>query len=487
MPQSVKEKTIKGIGWSALENILSQGVTFIVGIVLARLLSPEEFGTIGVAMIFVALFNKIVDCGFSNALIRKQNVSQEDYSTTFIFNLLLSFLLYGICYIAAPYIAIFFHNNSLTGVVRWISLTLIINSFAIVQRTRLVKSIDFKTQAKISLIASVLSGIIGIIMAFYGYGVWSLVGQQLSRQFLNTTLLWIVNKWHPTFVFSMKSFKELFSYGGKLMLSGIIDTLFNEITTIVIGRIYTPATLGQYSRAKQFSGIFSSNLSSVMERVTYPVLSEFQHEEEKLLIYYKKIIKVLMMVTSLGTIIIACCSRSIILILIGSKWAEAIIYLQLLAFVELTIPLKNVNLNLMQVYGRSDYILILSIIKRLIELGAICLGLIDIKIMLIGFAFAGVIGFLLNACVTSRISGYKVRAQLKDILPSFLVSLLVGICMYVVGIIVHNIYAALLFQLFVGAIVFMMVSERLQLEEYKFAKKTMFEKIKIKKYGKCKE
>ena len=485
MAQSVKDKTIKGLGWSALESILSQGVTFVVGIILARLLSPDEFGTIGVAMIFVALFNKIVDCGFSNALIRKQDVSQEDYSTTFIFNFLLSLLLYGLCYIVAPYIAIFFHNDLLIGVVRWISLTLIINAFAIIQRTRLVKSINFKTQAKVSLMSSVLSGLFGIVMAFYGCGVWSLVGQQLSRQFLNTTLLWIVNKWYPTLTFSLRSFKELFSYGGKLMLSGIIDTLFHEITTIVIGRIYTPATLGQYSRAKQFSGIFSSNLSSVMERVTYPVLSEFQSEEKKLLEYYKKIIKVLMMVTSLGTILIACCSRSIILILIGPKWTEAIVYLQLLAFIELTIPLKNVNLNLMQVYGRSDYILKLSIIKRFIELGAICLGLIDIKAMLVGFAFVGVIGFLLNAYVTSRLSGYKVGNQLKDIFPSLSVSLLVGVCMYVVGIIVNNIYAAFILQFIVGMSLFVVISEILNLEEYEFTKRLLFEKLNIKKYGKC--
>ena len=482
MAQSVKDKTIKGIGWSALESVLSQGVTFVVGIVLARLLSPDEFGTIGVAMIFVALFNKIVDCGFSNALIRKQDVSQEDYSTTFIFNFLLSLSLYGICYVIAPYIAIFFHNDLLIGVVRWISLTLIINAFAIIQRTRLVKSINFKTQAKVSLISSVLSGIIGVVMAFYGCGVWSLVGQQLSRQFLNTTLLWIVNRWYPTMVFSLRSFKELFAYGGKLMLSGIIDTLFHEITTIFIGRIYTPATLGQYSRAKQFSGIFSSNLSSVMERVTYPVLSEFQNDEVKLLGYYKKIIKVLMMVTSLGTIFIACCSRSIILVLIGPKWTEAIVYLQLLAFVELTIPLKNVNLNLMQVYGRSDYILKLSIIKRFIELGTICLGLIDIKVMLVGFAIAGIIGFLLNAGITSRISGYRVSAQLKDILPSLIVSLLVGVCMYGVGMIVNNIYLAFLLQMLVGISLFIMISERLQLDEYQFAKRTVFEKLKIRKY-----
>ena len=470
-PQSgLRDKTVKGLSWSTIDSVAAQGISFLIGIVLARLLTPEEFGTIGVAMIFVVLFNKIVDCGFSNALIRKQDAQEIDYNTTFIFNLVLSSFLYVVCFVGAPLIARFFHNDALTSVVRWISLVLIINAFAIIQRTRLVKRIDFKTQAKISVIASIISGCIGIIMAFYGCGVWSLVGQQLSRQFCNTLLLWVFNKWSPRLEFSYGSFRSLFSYGGKLMLSGIIDTIFSELTTILIGRIYTPATLGQYTRAKQFSSVFSSNLSSVVDRVTYPVLSEIQTNEQQLIANYRKIIRTLMLVTGLGSAFIASTSRSVILILIGSKWSEAILYLQLLAFVEITIPLKNVNLNLLQVYGRSDYVLLLSIIKRSIELGAICLGFIGIKWMLIGFATAGVIGLLLNAYFTMLVSGYTVQKQLADLFPSFAISVIVGVVMYAISFPIHNNYVCLTVQVIVGGGLFFVLSEFFKLEEYRFVK-----------------
>ena len=468
--KGLKDKTVKGLSWSTVDSVISQGISFVVGIVLARLLSPDEFGTIGVSMIFVALFNKIIDCGFSNALIREQDTQSIDYNTTFIFNLVLSVLLYLLCFAAAPYIAVFFHNEALTSVVRWISLILIINAFAIIQRTRLVKRIDFKTQAKISVIASLVSGIVGISMAFCECGVWSLVGQQLSRQLCNTVFLWVFNRWSPRFEFSMASFRSLFSYGGKLMLSGIIDTFFNEITVIFVGKIYTPSTLGQYSRAKQFSSLFSSNLSAVMERVTYPVLSEIQDDKTRLIDNYRRIIRTLMLVSGIGTAIIASCSKSIILILIGPKWVEAILYLQLLAFVEITIPLKNVNLNLLQVYGRSDYILSLSIIKRIIEFAVICLGFISLPWMLVGLALAGVIGLLLNAFYTEKVSGYSVGSQMKDLLPSFTISLFTGIVMYAISFLVANVYLCLVFQLVIGSFLFIIILESIKLEEYCFVK-----------------
>lgn len=254
------------------------------------------------------------------------------------------------------------------------------------------------------------------------------------------------------------------------MLSGIIDTICNELSVIFVGKIYTPATLGQYSRAKQFGSLFSSNLSSVMERVTYPVLSEIQDDQDRLIENYRRIIRSLMLITGIGTAFIASCANSIILILIGSKWTEAILYLQLLAFVEITIPLKNVNLNLLQVYGRSDYILLLSIIKRVIELAAICLGFISLPWMLVGFAVAGLIGFLLNAFFTMKVSGYKVTSQIKDLLPSLAISIVSGLSMFVVSFFIHNIYWCLLLQIIVGGLVFFLLSEFFKLSEYCFVK-----------------
>lgn len=477
MQDNIKVKTINGITWSAIDSIAAQGITFIVGIVLARLLSPEEFGTIGIAMVFVALFNKIVDCGFSNALIRKHDASDIDYNTTFVFNLALSFLLYFVCFIVAPFISKFFDNIQLVGVIRWISLLLIINAFAIIQRTRLVKQINFKTQAKISIVSSVFSGIIGVLLAVKNFGVWSLVGQQLSRQLLNTLLLWCCNKWKPHLVFSFQRFKPLFSYGGKMMLSGLVDTLFNELTVIVVGKMYTPLTLGQYSRAKQFSGIFSSNLSIVMERVTFPVLTRFQGDNELLLKKYRKIVCALTLITGLGLAFICSCSRSIILILLGPKWTEAILYLQLLAFVEVTIPIKNVNLNLLQVYGRSDIILKLSVIKRFIELFAVSLGLISLPLMLIGFAVAGVIGLLLNMYYTNLVSGYKMLDQLTDISLPFIASVVVGLFMYLSAFCIDNVFLALLVQVVVGIATFLFLKNLMKLEEYDFLKQIVLNKL----------
>ena len=466
-------KTVKGLSWSTIDSVASQGISFVVGIVLARLLSPEEFGTIGVAMIFVALFNNIVNCGFSSALIRKIDVRNIDYNTTFIFNLIISVFLYAFCFLIAPYIAIFFNNDTLTLVVRWISLVLIINALTIVQFARLNKRIDFKTQAKISVIASLLSGVIGITMASIGCGIWSLVSQQLSRQFCNTILLWIYNKWIPKLEFSRSSFRELFSYGSKLMLSGIIDTLCNELTVIVVGKLYSASTLGQYSRAKQFSNIFSSNLSSITGRVIYPVLCEMQNDKTRLITNYRTIIKSLMLLTSIGTVIVACCAKSIILILIGPKWTEAILYLQLLAFVEITIPLKNINLNLLKVFGRSDYVLILSIMKRIIELGAIFLGFISLSWMLVGFAVAGVVGFILNAFFTMKVSGYSVAKQISDILPSFFICCVMGAAMFPISLLISNYYCCLLLQLGIGTIVLFSLLEFTKLQEYFFLRKTV--------------
>lgn len=467
---SLKDKTVHGLGWSAIDNVANHSVSFIVGIILARLLSPDEFGTIGIAMIFVTLFNTIVNSGFSSALIRKQDVTKTDYNTTFVFNFVVSCILYGVCFFAAPFIARFFNSEILVSVVRWISLVIIINAFAIIQQTRIIKSIDFKTLAKISLMASSLSGGIGIAMAYMGFGVYSLVGQQLSRQFINTLLLWIYSKWRPQIEFSIKSFKELFSYGSKLLASGIIDTLCNELTTIFVGKIYTTATLGQYSRAKQFGGFFTSNISSITQRVTYPVLSEMRADEKRLIMNYRRIIKSLMLLVGLGSAFIFAGAKSIILILVGPKWTEAIIYLQLLVFNDITIPLKNINLNLLQVYGRSDYILRLSIIKRIIELGAIMLGFFGLEYMIVGFAVAGVIGFLLNAYCTMKVSGFTVKEQVKDLLPSLCVSFVVGLVMFLISKVISNIYLSLIVQVFIGGGLFYLIVRWRKMQEFYYLK-----------------
>ena len=273
MPESLKNKTVKGVGWSFVDNIANSGITFLVGLVLARLLTPAEYGIMAMITIFIAISTSIVDSGFSNALIRKQDAGRVDYSTVFFFNLGVSAVLYAVLYVGAPGIAAFFKEPLLRDVMRVIGWVLIINALAIIPRTLFVKAVNFKTQTKVSLIASLSSGAVGIGMALGGMGVWSLVGQQLSRQLMNTVFLWVYGKWRPSLEFSVRSFRELFGFGSKLLLSGLLSTVFQEIYALVIGRFYTSAQLGQYTRAQQFNTIFSSNLTAVVQRVSYPVLS----------------------------------------------------------------------------------------------------------------------------------------------------------------------------------------------------------------------
>ena len=376
MTDSLRHKTIHGVGWSFIDNISSSGITFLVGLVLARLLTPEEYGIMAIIAIFIAVSNSIIDSGFSNALIRKTRIERIDYSTVFYFNLTVSILIYVLLYLAAPVISVFFKEPVLVEVIRIIGLVLIINALAIIPRTRFVRDVDFKTQTKVSLISSISSGVIGIGMALGGMGVWSLVGQQISRQFLNTLFLWVYSKWHPVWEFSMKSFKELFGFGSKLLLSGLLDTIYKNIYYIIIGRFYTSAQLGQYTRAEQFNMIFSSNLTSVVQRVSYPVLSSIQEEPERLREAYRKVIKITMLITFACMLGLAAVAKPLILILIGEKWLPAVYFLQIICFSGMLYPLHAINLNILQVKGRSDLFLKLEIIKKIIAMGPMVVGIV---------------------------------------------------------------------------------------------------------------
>lgn len=338
MSESLKQKTVKGVGWSFADNIANSGITFLVGLVLANILSPEEYGIMAIVTIFIAVSNSIVDSGFSNALIRKTDIRSVDYNTVFYFNLVVSIFLYLILYVSAPAISVFFKEPILVDVMRVIGWILIINAFAIIPRTIFVRTINFKVQTKVSLIASVSSGIVGIGMALTGWGVWSLVGQQLSRQLLNTVFLWIFCHWRPLREFSTQSFKELFGFGSKLLASGLIDTIYKEIYSFVIGGFYTAADLGQYTRASQFNSIFSSNLTSVVQRVSYPVLSSIQNEPERLLGAYRRVIKTTMLITFACMLGLAAVAKPLIVLLIGEKWLPAVSFCRSSVFPVCSIP-----------------------------------------------------------------------------------------------------------------------------------------------------
>ena len=254
--QSLKDKTVKGVGWSAADAFLGQGVTFVVGLVLARLLTPDEYGLIGIVTIFTAVMLGIVDSGFSNSLIRKQEVTDDDYSTLFIFNLAVSVLMFSLLFVGAPLISSFFGRPELISLIRVMGLLLIIQALSIVQNTILSRRVDFKTKTKASLISAVLSGVIGIMMAFRGFGVWSLVAQQLSKQLIYSICLWVLNKWWPKLKISFDSLRYMWGFGWKILVSGLLDNIWKQLYQVVVGKFYSPATLGQYTRSEQYASIF---------------------------------------------------------------------------------------------------------------------------------------------------------------------------------------------------------------------------------------
>lgn len=464
---SLKNKTVKGMGWSAVENVTRLSVTFVVSVILARLLSPEEYGLIGILTIFIAIFNAIVDSGFTNALIRKQDATDTDYSTVFYTNLVLSFFLAVILFCCAKPIAVFFERPELVSLTRVMSSVVVINAFAIVQRVRTTKAIDFKTQTKITLISSIGSGAIGIAMAYMGYGVWALVGQQIFNQLFSTIFFWIYNKWVPKLIFSWISFKEMWAFGSKLLASGLIDTAWKEIYQVVIGKCYSPATLGLYTRAKQFADLCSSNLTSVVQRVSYPVLSSIQDDKQRLKSAYQRVIKTTMLPTFVLMLGMASCAESMIYVLIGEQWLDCVPLLQIICTYGMLYPLHALNLNMLQVQGRSDLFLKLEIIKKIIGVGPLLLGIfVNIYWMLAGTFVTSIISYYLNAYYSGPFLNYSIKEQVKDILPSFWVALTMAVPVYAMSFIPLNPFVLLPLQIVAGAMITITICEVTKLSEY---------------------
>lgn len=465
--QSLKDKTIQGVSWSAADAFLSQGVTFLVGIILARLLSPDEYGLIGIVTIFTTILLGVVDCGFSNALIRKIEVTEKDYNTLFYCNLLISLLMFGLLYVGAPAISIFFERPQLIALCRVMGLLLVFQALSIVHYTILSRNIDFKTKTKAGVISALVSGIIGIILAFKGLGVWALVAQQLSRQLLYSFLLWLFIRWWPKIEFSIDSFRYMWGFGWKLLISGLLDRIWTQLYQAVVGKYYSPSTLGQYSRAKDYSSIFSSNFTNIVQRVSYPVLSMVQDDREKMVSAYRRVIKVTMFVTAICMFFIGAIAKPLIYCLIGPQWEEAATYLPLICISMSLYPLHAINLNMLQIQNRTDIFLYLEIIKKVIAIGPICLGIfVNIYWMLIGTIFAGIISFFLNSYYTGKKLGYSSWRQLCDVAPSYGIALGIAISVYFLRYLPLSNWAILPIQIIVGAGMFFFLCEWTYLPEY---------------------
>lgn len=477
--RNLKNKTIKGASWSAIDSIARYGITFVVGIVLARLLDPAEYGLIGIITIFINLFNVIVDGGFAHALIRKQGATDEDYCTVFYTNLVISIVLAGTLFSSAGPISVFFEREELFDLTRVMSVIVIINALTIVQRTRLTKRIDFRTLTKISITSSITSGAVGIGMAYMGFGVWSLVSQQITSQLMTSILLWISNKWIPKLIFSWKSFKDLWSFGWKLLASSIIGSLTNDLYNAVIGKFYTPQALGYYTRARHFSGICSTNISTIVNKVSFPVLSTIQDDKPRLKSAYKRLIKVTMLPTFFLMLGMAAIAKPMILVLIGEKWLTAAYYLQIICLYAMMIPLHTLNLISIQVVGRSDITLRLRIIKSTIGLIPIGIGIWSKSIywMLVSSLVVDYFCYYLNTYYSGPLLGYPIKEQIKDVLPLFGVALLMAIPVYLLSYLPLSHFIVLPIQIVVAGSLIILLCNVFKLPEYYEIKKVLLDFI----------
>lgn len=451
----IKEQTISGVKWSAIERFSVQGVQFLLGLMLARLLSPSDYGIIGMVGIFFAISQTFVDSGFSNALIRKIDRTEIDFSTVFYFNIVVGFVCSAIIFLLAPWIAAFFYQPILTDVTRVLSINVFLGSLTTVQYAKLTIAINFKTQAQISLVSTVLSGCLGVYLAWIGYGVWALVYQSVVASILRVLLLWIRVRWIPVWTYSWKSFRTLFSYGSKLLLSGLLHTLYTEMTTIVIGKFYTPKELGNYSRGQAIATLPCANITSVLQRVTFPIFSRIQDDDKHLISVYRKYIILSSMVIFFVMTLLVFLAKPLVLFLLTDKWMNAVVFLQIYSFAIMFDHICQINLNLLQVKGRSDLFLKLEIVKKSISMmilfASIPFGVLFICISKVIYTQIAV---FLNTYYTGKLFCLGYWQQLRDFMPYLLLSVIACSGIYGLSLVIEDNLALLIVGTLVSTVIY---------------------------------
>ena len=457
MVGNLKSKTLHALSWSFLESVGLQGVRFIIGIILARLLFPEQFGLIGMLMIFMAVAQIFLDSGFGAALIQKKEATQKDICSIFYFNILVGVAVSGLLCLVAPWIAAFYNQPILTPLTRAMSLVIIINSFGLIQSTILSKQIDFKTQTKVSLIASILSGTIGVTLAVAGFGVWSLAIQQISSAFFRTVFLWFLNPWRPTLIFSLKSLQEMFSFGSRLLASGLLNQVFENIYLLAIGKLFSARDLGFFTRALNLQDLPSNTLARMVDRVTFPVFSSIYDDPARLKRGLKKALTALVLVNFPMMIGLAVIARPLVLVLLTEKWAESIPYLQLLCFLGLLFPLHVINLNILKAVGRSDLFLQLEVIKKVLIIMNIAITWRwGISFIIYGMMVTSIISYYLNSRYTGILIGYSIWEQLRDMRPYLIMAVLMGMTISTLGFLPFpSYYSLLILEIMIGIFVYL--------------------------------
>lgn len=419
----LKEKTLSGVKWSAIGRFSTQGISFLIGVILARLLSPADYGVTGMVAIFFAIAGTFIDSGFGSALIRKQDCTDVDYSTAFYFNAAVGLICCIALSLAAPFIAVFFNTPILEDIVIVLSINMFIGSLSIVQGARLTAAVDFKSQAKISLITTVFSGFVGIVMAYKGFGVWSLVWQGVFANLLRTILLLFATKWYPKWQFSKESFRYLFNFGSKILISSLLHTVYSNLTTLIIGKFYTAKDLGYYARGENMANFPSANITGILQSVTFPILSKIQDDDRRLIQVYRKYISITSLVIFFGMFLLAALAKPLICTLFTDKWLESVAFLQVFCFALMFDHLCRLNLNILYVKGRSDLVLRLEVIKKTISISMLVAAIpFGVLAICLSRAIYTQIAVIINTYYTGKLFGLGYFAQVRDFIKYFIFS-----------------------------------------------------------------
>jgi teichuronic acid exporter len=450
---SLKKKVFSGVFWTTIQQFSTQGINFFVSILLARFLEPEEFGLLAIITIFFSIGTALVDSGLTQSLIRDNECNEDDYSTVFIFNLVGSLLIYLILFLIAPLIADFYKKDILTSLIRVYSIVIILYAFTAVQTTLLIKKFNFKRQLIFSLPSTIINAVSGVTLAYLGYGVWSLVWSAIFGAFISVAVFWYFSKWKPKMVFKKELFKKHFDFGYKLTLTGIVDAIFVNIYSILIGKFFSFSQLGFYNRAFNLQQYPVKNISVILHRVTYPLFSEIQNESERLKLMYKKIMQMCIYVTAPILFIIAALGEPVFTFLFTSKWLPAVPYFQVLCLSGVLYPIHYYNLNLIRVKGRSDLFLRLEIYKKILSLVIISISLFfGIYGLLFGSVIISILMLFVNTKYAAKFINYNMWEQLADIFPTLIIAGFVGFGTYYLNIFLFNLEWNVLVRLIVGGL-----------------------------------
>lgn len=459
MAESLQKKTLSGMIWSFTENFMLQIIQFVIGIFMARILTPGDYGMVGMLSIFMAVSQSLINSGFSNALTRKINRTEVDFSTVFYFNIVVGVLLYLVIFVSAPLIADFYHTPLLSDLTKVVALPLIFNSLCIVQQARLTIKMDFKTQAKISVSSSIATGVSGLVMAYSGFGVWTLAYSTVIGAVVRCGLLWFFSHWKPLWTYSWQSFRELFSYGSKLLASGLIDTIYSNIYPIIIGRLFSAKELGYYSRAQGYASLPSTTVTGLIARVTFPLLCEIQNDDERLSRIYRQLLRLSAFIVFPIMLGLAALAYPLIIIMITAKWEACIIYLQILCLALMWYPIHALNLNLLQVKGRSDLFLRLEIIKKVIGLSIIFITFpFGVLAMCIGSVVSSILCLTINTYYTGKLIQVGFWMQMRDLFPTMLYAVSMAVLVYGTSTLVDSYIIKIILGLLVGLVYYPLIA-----------------------------